>query len=853
MTDSGNRCEGRGRFGIVRESMAKKKKLTRSVADGAVREKIPEAPAAALTPATGGRRWGFRLLALVLLPVGLLALFEGVLWLADYGDPTRFFLRSRINDRAVYIENQRFGRRFFPPALVRHPQPCVLESRKAPGTKRIFVIGESAAMGDPEPGFGLGRVMEVLLRERYPDTKFEVANVSITAINSHVLLPIARDCAGRDGDAWVIYMGNNEVVGPFGAGTVFSPQTPPLALIRLNVALKATRIGQALAAVARRADKSTPTAWGGMEMFLNQRVRHDDPKMARVYANFARNLRDMIELGRRSGAKVVVSTLAANLKDCAPFASLHRLDLAPADLAAWERDFDQGVKYQETNNFQAALESFARAARRDADYADLAYRMGHCRLALGQAAAAKTSFERALELDTLRFRPDHRINETIRQAAGGREADGVFFADAAAALARKAPGNLPGDESLYEHVHPTFEGNYWIGRALAEQVAAALDLKKAAGEWLAWADCERRLALTGWDRFQGIETMVKRMQQPPFVNQSDWRERNQRWTEQWNRLRPLTKPNALRQATGGYRQELARWPNDWYLHADFARLLQTLGEDASALEQWRETMRLVPHYAMASFSVGTLLDTQGKSAEAQAYFQEAIRLRPEFPEALNGLGLTLVGQGKQAEAIACYRRAIALNPEFAEGHVNLGLVYAGMGKIAEAVAEYDTALKFKSNSPSAHINLGKLLARQGRVEEAAEHYRQSVEQMPEEPVGHYNLANAYASLGRSAEAAAQYALALQLKPDFTEARLNYGLELAKQGKKSEAAAQFQAAVKQDPNHIDAHFNLGVAYAGMQQWAEAIEQFQTVLKLDPGNAQARQSLEAAKAIRKRGQP
>ena len=43
----------------------------------------------------------------------------------------------------------------------------------------------------------------------------------MTAINSHAILPIARECARRDGDLWIIYMGNNEMVGPFGAGTVF--------------------------------------------------------------------------------------------------------------------------------------------------------------------------------------------------------------------------------------------------------------------------------------------------------------------------------------------------------------------------------------------------------------------------------------------------------------------------------------------------------------------------------------------------------------------------------------------------------------------------------------------------------
>ena len=50
-------------------------------------------------------------------------------------------------------------------------------------------------MGDPEPAFGAGRYLEALLRERFPARKFEVVNVAITAINSHVIRAIARDCA----------------------------------------------------------------------------------------------------------------------------------------------------------------------------------------------------------------------------------------------------------------------------------------------------------------------------------------------------------------------------------------------------------------------------------------------------------------------------------------------------------------------------------------------------------------------------------------------------------------------------------------------------------------------------------
>ena len=216
-----------------------------------------------------GKRWGFRLAALS-LPIILAVVAEIVLRILGFGDSSRFFLKRQIDQKEVYIENQRFSRRFFPPALVRHPQSCLFEVQKKTNACRIFVFGESAAMGDPEPAFGFSRVLEVLLKERYPKIDFEVINTSITAINSHVILPATRDCVDKQGDFWVVYMGNNEVVGPYGAGTVFGSQTPSLSLIRLGLALKTTRIGQAFTRAANHWSESskTPKSWGGMEIVL---------------------------------------------------------------------------------------------------------------------------------------------------------------------------------------------------------------------------------------------------------------------------------------------------------------------------------------------------------------------------------------------------------------------------------------------------------------------------------------------------------------------------------------------------------------------------------------------------------
>ena len=56
-------------------------------------------------------------------------------------------------------------------------------------------------MGDPDPTFGAWRYLQVLLRERFPGTDFEVVCVAMTAINSHAILPLLVSPAVKAGAA----------------------------------------------------------------------------------------------------------------------------------------------------------------------------------------------------------------------------------------------------------------------------------------------------------------------------------------------------------------------------------------------------------------------------------------------------------------------------------------------------------------------------------------------------------------------------------------------------------------------------------------------------------------------------
>ena len=367
------------------------------------------------------------------------------------------------------MENPKFGWRFFPPAVARTPQPLSLAAAKPPDSIRIFVLGESAAMGDPEPAYGFARQLERLLTARDPSHKFEVVNTAMTAINSHVLREIARDCAPRQGDFWVIYAGNNEVVGPFGAGTVFGRPAPGLAVIRAGLLLKSTRLGQWLGSL--RPHSGGPQEWQGMEMFLRNQVRRDAPSLQIVQANFARNLAALTGLGRRSGATVLLATVPVNLQDSPPFASQHRPGLSAAQLDHWNQGFARGCTAQAAGRWADAVAAYSQAGQLDVEFAELPFRRAVCELALGQTNPAAADFLLARDLDTLRFRADSRINQTIRQVAADQ---GALLIDAEQACARQSPGSIPGESLFYDHVHLNFTGNYLVAALFAAEISKQL-------------------------------------------------------------------------------------------------------------------------------------------------------------------------------------------------------------------------------------------------------------------------------------------------------------------------------------------------------------------------------------------
>jgi tetratricopeptide (TPR) repeat protein len=748
----------------------------------ALRTRRTALPGPAPRPLNRSRLWLFRLLAVTLAPLLVLGAAELVLRLAGYGYPTSFFKPAVIKGQPCLVENDKFGLRFFPAELARSPAPTVIHTPKPPGRYRIFLLGESAALGDPAPAFGVGRYLQTLLRQRYPQSDFEVVSVAMTAINSHALLPLARECARHEGDLWVIYMGNNEMVGPFGAATVFGAKAPPGWLARLRLTLGQLRLMQALTTLSERWRGAGNTrTWEGMRLFVEHQLAPDDPARETVYRNFRANLDAMLEAGERAGVPIVLSTVAVNLKDFAPLASRPLLASGTNLPPEFARLTNIAARAQAEADWPKALAAWEQAAATVPRHAEVQFRLGQCQLALSNSAAARASFSRARDDDALPFRTDSRLNASIAEAGRAHAERRVQLCDAEAAMAPHSAAGIPGDDLFYEHVHFNFDGNYLLGRVLAEQIARLLPARLTASATHAWASqaqCERALGLTDWNRAAVFDDVVRRLQQPPFSTQPDAALRLHHWRTRLAAVRQnLTASNAVA-ARAIYREALQDHPDDFRLHWNHAEFLEAIRDLPGATAEWRAGQSLLPHHHLGAYQSGRLLAEQGQGTEARQWLD----------------------------------RAVALRPDLGAGWIELGKLSLAEGRHEQALGDFARARRLVPQDPSIPLQLAKTLSRMKRPEEAIQHTRE----------------------------------ALKLDPGFWPAHNFLGEELAFAGRPREAQTEFETSLKLRPDQPLVHLNLGVALFKQNQRAEAVQQFETALRLNPALQPARDYLEQLRA-------
>lgn len=596
----------------------------------------------------------FTIITVVVIPVLFFVLVEFALRLVGVGTHYQYFNQIDIGGEAFYQENPDFADQFYPPSLNVGPLQNTFAAERSDDRLRVFVLGGSAAMGFPHKNHGVDRLLAAQLRALFPNRDVEVVNTAMTSVNSHVVYQVAKTLPAESADVAVILMGNNEVVGPYGPGTFNQNFLSSLSAIRALQALKRTRLWQLLNSALSEVQSSDAKAdleWQGMQMFVDNGVAEGDPRMSAVYEHFEGNLRDIVDTLDAKGMHVVLSTVPVNLRQSAPFLSVSRDDISAGDetklMALRERAELQALN----GRWREAQDLWQQAIALDAGHADSHFQLATSLENLGEYALARSHYERALDLDGLRFRADTRINAIIEGVAREYDSSQVSFVHSSKGFDRASAPYAPGWDLLVEHVHYDFSGNAVLARIFARAIARHLS-PTTPPKLLKPEEVAARIGFPNHETIENLKNLQGMAKQPPFPGQSNYQDYLAFLATELSSV--TAEVGEPKDVVRRRQQVLVDGEGDWKLHFEMIALARHLKNKQAQYYHLDQLFKLYSHNRESYINLATLLSQDGRWAEVIPLLERSLsytRGREELiVEAVGWLGTAHLKTGNTVEA-----------------------------------------------------------------------------------------------------------------------------------------------------------------------------------------------------------
>ena len=594
----------------------------------------------------------FTFITVVVVPLVFFLLIELGFTVAGVGKNYDYFHEIDIDGVRHYQENPDFADQFYPPSLNVGPLENTFAIEPSNDRVRVLVLGGSAAMGFPHKNHGIDRLLAAQLQSMLPGKEIEVINTAMTAVNSHVVYEVARTLPDGIADYAVILMGNNEVVGPYGPGTLSQNFLSNLSFIRSLQSLKRTRLWQGLEGLINNAsadDAMADLEWRGMQMFVDNGVTRDDPRMSDVYRHYESNLRDTIDLLSDKGMKVVLSTVPVNLSDSAPFLSLHNPGVTTEEKQRFETLMTAARELQANGQWTAAAEQFRAAIEIDSDYADAHFGLAQALEGVGDFKSARLHYEQAIDLDALRFRADTRINQIIREVAEELSPSGLIFVDSESLFSRASAPRAPGWNVLLEHVHYDFSGNRLLSEGFAQAVVSA---EGRSFRPLPVDELAARIGYPNHETIENLKGLKEMAKQPPFPGQSNYDGFIDFLDDQ---IAAVTAEVGSPSDVFQRRQAVvAAGTGDWRFYFEMAALAKFLRRQDQMEFYLTQLLERYPHNRETFMNMAEFLGREGRWAEVVPVLERALHYtrgqESRITETKGFLGTALLRAGQLDEA-----------------------------------------------------------------------------------------------------------------------------------------------------------------------------------------------------------
>lgn len=599
------------------------------------------------------RRLAPKVALAIVAPLVVFGLLEGFFRVAGLFRPPQLIVKVRHDGGRFLTTDPDYGRLFLDRSDVPAPPPLWVAAHKPPGTRRVVLLGESAAAGFPMTDHHLGRLVQARWQQRFPAEPIEVINLSMVAVNSHALREFAREAMVLDPDVFVIYAGHNEVIGPFGPAARFGPPLASPVLARWSLAVRRTHVGRVVEEFLGLFGSAPPApGWRGLDEFRGVEVAHDDPALDTMLRHTEANFRDIVRRARRHGADVLFVLPAINLNDWPPPGS------EPAD----EGGTDAVLAAQEAGDvtgFRSALLVYEAAQRREE---------------AGEMARAWPLYRRAADLDLQRFRADGGVRG-VQEKLAAEAGEGVAVIDACRWLHEDNPSFTSDRDYFLEHVHLTFTGRVAVAELIVDGMAALWGLAPRDGDPAAvavwWArlpsvegQLRRDLLFTGYDEHDMWSLAWRLLGLEVFAGAPGREQRREAFAET---VRSLQRRAVVDWDTpaliAAYDFAASNNPRDPLIHFTAGRLLGLRGEGARAEQAFEAGFALHPAFADARLNHAAMQLQRGKLAEARTSL-DVLRARSPNLSGLARLDAAIaLRMGDKAAAIPLLEKHLRLRPD----------------------------------------------------------------------------------------------------------------------------------------------------------------------------------------------
>ena len=164
-------------------------------------------------------------------------------------------------------------------------------------------------------------------------------------------------------------------------------------------------------------------------------------------------------------------------------------------------------------------------------------------------------------------------------------------------------------------------------------------------------------------------------------------------------------------------------PDGARMHEMMGRELARHGDEAQAIVNLREALKINPHLPGAHFELGELLyNSSNEQLQAQAApeLQAALADNPNDEKAHLLMGEAAAKRGDTKSAFSEDTRAVELQPDDVDALVDLGKVLMTMNEDAKAQEMFERAAKADPSNTVARYRLSMLYRRQGKTAEAGQ-------------------------------------------------------------------------------------------------------------------------------------